>query len=148
MSTRTYVGAPVDERGQPVKDPPDEAWAKAMLDSATRIQRMGARPVIMQDTPDPAGANVPDCVAAHPTAVQRCALQVKNAVYDSRRAAIAAAAASAGIAVIDPTTWFCTDVVCPSIIGNTLVYRDGSHVATAYIKLLTPLLNGELQSVY
>ncbi|MEV8516726.1 SGNH hydrolase domain-containing protein [Dactylosporangium sp. NPDC051484] len=44
----------------------------------------------------------------------------------------------------DPTEWFCTDTLCPAIIGNALVYRDGSHVTTSYIKLLTPLLTAAL----
>jgi peptidoglycan/LPS O-acetylase OafA/YrhL len=144
MSTRTYLGAPVDERGQPVREPPDESWATALLDSAVRVRQLGARTVVMQDTPDPAGASVPDCVAAHPAAVQRCALKVATAIDGSRRAAIAAAAVRAGIAVIDPTSWFCTDTVCPPIVGNTLVYRDGSHITSTYIKLLSPLLDGEL----
>lgn len=29
-------------------------------------------------------------------------------------------------------------------MGNALVYRDNSHVAASYIRLLTPLLSGEL----
>jgi hypothetical protein len=101
--------------------------------------------VLMQDTPDPGGTSVPDCLAAHRTAIDRCALAVRSAIYDGRRTALAAAAKSAGMTVIDPTDWFCTDTVCPAVIGDTLVYRDGSHVSTTYIRLLTPLLGGELR---
>jgi len=144
MSTRTYESPPVDNSGQPVKGAPDQTWTKALLDSAQRIQQSGATTVIMQDTPDPAGVDVPDCVATHPKAVQQCALQVKKAVYANRRTAIATAAQAAGITVVDPTDWFCTVTVCPAIIGNALVYRDGSHVTDAYVQLLTPLLNGDV----
>jgi peptidoglycan/LPS O-acetylase OafA/YrhL len=144
MSTRTYLASPVDRNGQPVKGPPDQLWTTAMLEAATRVQRTGARVVLMQDTPDPGGTSVPDCVAARPTAVQRCALPVRTAIYDSRKAALVAAAGPAGMTVVDPTPWFCTDTVCPAIVGNTLVYRDGSHVTSTYLRLLSTLLDGEL----
>ena len=98
----------------------------------------------MQDTPDPRGTSVPDCIAAHPEAVQQCALKVATAIYATRVTANAEAAKAAGYTVIDPTEWFCTATVCPVIIGNALVYRDGSHVTTSYVKLLTPLLQAEL----
>ncbi len=144
MSTRTYLSAPVDARNVPVKGDADQLWTAAMIDSATRVQKLGARVALMQDTPDPGGTSVPNCVAAHTSAIDKCALAVKSVVYDGRRSALAAAAKSAGAAVIDPTGWFCTDTLCPAVIGDTLVYRDGSHVTATYVKLLAPLLGGEL----
>jgi peptidoglycan/LPS O-acetylase OafA/YrhL len=148
LSTRTYTDPPVDKSGAVTvgKAEADDAWAKALIRSAKRLQQLGARPVIMQDTPDPRGTSVPDCVAAHPDAVQQCALKVATAVYATRVTANADAAKEAGFTVIDPTAWFCTGAVCPVIVGNALVYRDGSHVTTSYIKLLTPLLQAELVS--
>jgi hypothetical protein len=133
MSTRTYTDPPVDAPGR--------SWAGALIATATRIAALGARPVVLQDTPDPRGAAVPDCVAAHPGAVTRCALAAGPALYPDRRAAIEAAARAEGVAVVDPAAWFCTAAVCPAIVGNTLVYRDGSHVTSTYIRLLTPLLS-------
>jgi peptidoglycan/LPS O-acetylase OafA/YrhL len=146
LSTRTYTDPPVDSRGAPTvdKSQADAAWAKATVDSATRLAKLGARPVIMQDTPDPRGVSVPDCVAAHPAAVTQCALKVPAAIYATRTAAIASAAQAAGVTVVDPTEWFCTPTVCPVIIGNALVYRDGSHVTASYIRLLTPLLTAAI----
>jgi hypothetical protein len=148
MSTRTYTDPPVDKAGAATvaKAEADTAWAQALIRSAKRIQQLGAQPVVMQDTPDPRGASVPDCVAAHPAAVQQCALKVPTAIYASRKVANEDAAKEAGFTVIDPTPWFCTGTVCPVIIGNALVYRDGSHVTTSYIKLLTPLLQAQLRS--
>ncbi|MET7425225.1 acyltransferase family protein [Dactylosporangium sp. NPDC005555] len=146
LSTRTYTDPPVDKSGAVTagKAEADSAWSKALIRSAKRLEELGARPVIMQDTPDPRGTSVPDCVAAHPEAVQQCALKVTTAIYASRRTANADAAAEAGYTVVDPTAWFCTATVCPVIVGNALVYRDGSHVTTSYVKLLTPLLQKAL----
>jgi hypothetical protein len=146
LSTRTYTDPPVDASGAPTADKTkaDTAWAAATMVSAVRLAKLGTKPIVMQDTPDPRGAAVPDCVAAHPAAVRQCALKVPTAIYATRKAAIATAAQAAGVAVLDPTEWFCTEAVCPAIIGNALVYRDGSHVTSSYIRLLTPLLTGAL----
>jgi peptidoglycan/LPS O-acetylase OafA/YrhL len=148
LSTRTYTDPPVDKSGAPTvgRAEADSAWSAALIRAAKRVQQLGARPVVMQDTPDPRGTSVPDCVAAHPEAVQQCALKVTTAIFATRRTANAEAAKAAGYPVIDPTDWFCTATICPVIIGNALVYRDGSHVTTSYIRLLTPLLQAELVS--
>jgi peptidoglycan/LPS O-acetylase OafA/YrhL len=140
ISTRTYASTPLGANGSA-----DEAWAAALTASTTRISESGGRPVIMQDTPDPRGLNLPECVSAHPTDVASCAMPVSSAIYTGRRNAIATAAGRAGVAVIDPTPWFCTSAVCPPIIGNAMVYRDASHVTATYMKLLTPLLAEELK---
>jgi hypothetical protein len=50
----------------------------------------------------------------------------------------------ANIPVVDPIRWFCADGTCPAIIGNTLVYRDYSHVSNAFMALLGPALNASL----
>jgi peptidoglycan/LPS O-acetylase OafA/YrhL len=144
VTGRNYSNAPVTEDGKHVKGRLENLWADALLATVGRIQALGARPIIMQDTPDPVSVDIPDCVAAHPAAVQKCGLPIRKAIPDNRRAAIAAMAAAAGVEVIDPKPWFCADVVCPVIVGDTLVYRDGSHATAAYVSLLTPLLEGEL----
>jgi peptidoglycan/LPS O-acetylase OafA/YrhL len=144
MSTRTYGSAPVDRDNRPVPGNPDQLWTTALMDTATRVQQTGARVVLMQDTPDPVAINVPECVAQYTKDVQTCSLPASRSIYASRRAAISAAAQAAAIPVIDPVPWFCTATDCPPIIGNTLVYRDDSHVSDTYVRLLTPLLAGQL----
>ncbi|GIH19271.1 acyltransferase family protein [Rugosimonospora africana] len=144
MSTRTYGLPPVDRDNHTIAGDSDQLWTTALMDTATRIQRLGARLAIMQDTPDPGRGNVPECVAQYTKDVQTCSLPLSTALYAGRRAATEAAARTASIPLIDPVPWFCTDTVCPPIIGNALVYRDNSHVAASYIRLLTPLLSSRL----
>jgi SGNH domain (fused to AT3 domains) len=43
--------------------------------------------------------------------------------------------------VIDPTSWFCADDKCLSVIGNYLVYRDQSHVTASCMRFLVPELS-------
>ena len=49
-----------------------------------------------------------------------------------------------GVVVIDPLPWFCTASICPPVVGNTLVYKDGSHMTTAYAEALAPVLGDHL----
>jgi hypothetical protein len=49
-----------------------------------------------------------------------------------------------GAKVIDPRDWFCTADVCPAVVSNLLVWKDGSHISTAYSAALTPLLDANL----
>jgi hypothetical protein len=53
---------------------------------------------------------------------------------------VADAVRAAGASVVDPTPWFCTPAVCPVVVGNTLVYRDDSHMTTNYSVALAGVL--------
>jgi len=35
--------------------------------------------------------------------------------------------------------------MCPAVVGNTLVYKDGSHMTTAYSEALAPVLGESLR---
>ena len=60
---------------------------------------------------------------------------------DSSREAVTAFTAAGGRATsIDLTDYYCTDTVCPAIIGGVLVYRDTSHVTNTWAKSLAPYL--------
>ena len=134
ISSRSANESPLNTAGSA-----DDAWAAAWLTTATLLEQLGARPVIIQDTPNP-GASIPDCISSDPLTIQRCNRDPRQALDAGRRDAIAALAARNGVPVIDPTPWFCTTTSCPAVVGNTLVYRDTSHVTATYMKLLAPML--------
>ncbi len=50
-----------------------------------------------------------------------------------------------GATSVDPTTWMCIDNRCPVIVSNLLVYRDESHISTAYSRWLAPALGAALR---
>jgi peptidoglycan/LPS O-acetylase OafA/YrhL len=117
----------------------DDAWAKAWTTTTRKLVRAGTRVVYLNDTPSPKG-DVPECLSVHPRAVQKCSQTRKLAAGSGRREMMTEAAAKAGATVVDTVPWFCTSTRCPVVVGNILVYRDGSHISTAYIRLLAPLL--------
>ncbi len=54
---------------------------------------------------------------------------------------LSAVGQSNGAVLIDLTKYYCTDSFCPSVIGETQVYRDtASHVTASYMKTLAPYL--------
>ena len=48
--------------------------------------------------------------------------------------------ASDGVGLIDLTDQFCDDERCYAVIGDVIVYRDGSHLSHEYATLLAPYL--------
>ncbi|MET8521979.1 acyltransferase family protein [Nocardioides sp. NPDC004968] len=49
--------------------------------------------------------------------------------------------------LVDLTHLFCGDEVCPAVIGNVIVYRDGNHITSRYARTLAPYLSRELARV-
>nr|WP_280526213.1 acyltransferase family protein [Couchioplanes caeruleus] len=122
----------------------DKLWLAGWIKTVDRIKKAGSVPVLLLDTPWPPNST-PECMVTNPSAVDKCSARVAEAFYEPvRRKAVAAKAASLGAKVIDSQGWFCTAEVCPAVIGNLLVWKDGSHISTAYSAALTPLLNASL----
>lgn len=45
---------------------------------------------------------------------------------------------------VDTSDWFCTDDVCPTIVGNIFVYRDRNHLSEPYLQTLVDPLSEAL----
>jgi peptidoglycan/LPS O-acetylase OafA/YrhL len=122
----------------------DQIWTQGWATTIRGLKEAADRLVLINDTPDPK-SSVPECVSAHLADVGACSTPVESAVKSpALRRMVAAAAAREGVLVVDPTGWFCTAHTCPAIVGNLLVYRDGSHVARAYAAALAPLLEARI----
>lgn len=49
-----------------------------------------------------------------------------------------------GAATIDMNEYFCSDDVCPLVIGGVIVYRDSHHISATYSDTLAPYLEEKL----
>ncbi|MBC7276542.1 acyltransferase family protein [Nocardioides sp.] len=49
--------------------------------------------------------------------------------------------------LVDLTHLFCEDRVCPAVVGNVIVYRDGNHLTARYARTLAPYLGQELARI-
>jgi peptidoglycan/LPS O-acetylase OafA/YrhL len=48
---------------------------------------------------------------------------------------------------IELTDYFCDDMTCPAVIGNVMVYRDGSHITATYARSLVPMLAEQIGGI-
>jgi peptidoglycan/LPS O-acetylase OafA/YrhL len=117
-------------------------WARATTTTVSALAEQGIRVVYIVDTPRRGGDQPgPECVAAHLDDVSNCITPLAEAQpFRAISSAISTAVARSGGVIIDPTSWFCADDQCPSVIGNYLVYRDQSHVTASYMRFLAPEL--------
>ena len=112
-----------------------------MADSVTALQKSGAKVALLADVPNPGRTDlVPDCLAAHQSDIQACAVPLTKAFIPGRTAEMDSAR-RAGATVVDPTPWFCTSITCPVVISNVIVFADGSHITGTYGAFLAPELN-------
>ncbi|MDQ1539312.1 MAG: hypothetical protein QOH29_38 [Actinomycetota bacterium] len=122
----------------------EAAWLTGTTSMVRDVESAGATVAWIGDTPQPKG-DAPDCVATKLKDVRPCMNNAVSAQPDpTRRTQTMKTAAAAGAQVIDPTSWACPGTVCPVVVGNLLVYRDNSHLSTAYVDWLAPLLAAQL----
>ena len=121
----------------------DQAWAAGWLATVQKVKATGAKPVLIEDSPFPR-TNVLNCLNASPEAVASCNPKRAAAVNRSRQDAIRRMADANGVQVVETTPWFCTDTVCPAIVGGIPVYRDTNHITATYSAFLGTVLGKEL----
>ena len=121
----------------------EDLWAAGLERSIREIEPLTDDVVVIGDTPRP-GSDVPVCLSDNLDDALACATPVEKAVGAKRMATERAVAADTGAAFLDPTSWVCPTSPCPAVIGNVLVYRDGSHMTTPFARALAPYLGPAL----
>jgi hypothetical protein len=124
-------------------------WARQTARTLGQLEHPGTAVVFVADTPAPKD-DVPTCVAAHLSDVTPCEVNRRDAYessayYADRHEQVNATLRADGVVVDDPIDWLCASSICPVIVGDTLVYRDDSHLTNTFSVLLAPLLERILQ---
>jgi hypothetical protein len=118
----------------------DRAWVDSLTRLVARLRSTtGARVLVLGPVSDPHSA-VPVCLSAHLSDTQACAPNRPIALNANGIAAEAAAVHAAGGRYAELSSLFCTQNVCPVIIGNDLVYRDDNHITVKYAQALGPIV--------
>jgi peptidoglycan/LPS O-acetylase OafA/YrhL len=88
------------------------------------------RVVVIGDPPSQ-GQQPVDCLLARHATMATCA---RSLTPDQRRvyASVARVTRRRGAAFIDTLGWFCSGNLCPMVIGNTVAYRDPTHITRTY----------------
>ena len=120
------------------------AMARGYADRWTELIEAGIPVVVILDNPGP-DQPIPECVADNRTDIGSCAFMLE-AAWSAAATQRRALEMSDDAHVIDMTAYICPDD-CPAVIGNVLVYRQGSHLTRTYIDSLAPVLADQLKAV-
>jgi hypothetical protein len=116
----------------------DQVWSAALgrtLDALQPLVDQGTRVVVLGDSAYPT-QDAALCLSANADDLQQCETPRSAGTFETHNAAEAATAAAAGATYVPVTQWFCTDEVCPPVVGTTAVYRDAYHMTRQYALLL------------
>ncbi|MCO8275664.1 acyltransferase [Actinoplanes sp. TRM 88003] len=120
----------------------DPLWVRGWQQTWHRLS--GTPMVLLQDTPLPKG-DAPECAAVNARRLAKCDRRVATAISERpRRDLVADAAQASGLRVLNPTPWLCARGICPIVVGNTLVYKDNSHLTVDYARALAPVVEQAL----
>jgi peptidoglycan/LPS O-acetylase OafA/YrhL len=127
-------------------DSTQEALVDGLASYWRTITDAGIPLVTLLDNPAPPNAPVYECVAAAPTNLASCSFELAGAVEASGAVAQRMAVAEVpGVGIMDMTSTICPDDGrCAAVIGNVLVYRQGSHLTKTFIDTAEPQLAAAL----
>jgi peptidoglycan/LPS O-acetylase OafA/YrhL len=114
-------------------------WREGLQGTVTEIESRGMKTVLMQDTPYP-GQDIPTCLSRSYTNIQQCSPSVGAAYRDDMNEMLVDFD-RAGQQVLWVKDWFCISTLCPTVVGNVLVYRDDNHMTVTFASLIAPLLD-------
>ncbi|MGN6128895.1 MAG: acyltransferase family protein [Nocardioidaceae bacterium] len=115
------------------------AYRRGYQDILQRWVDAGLRVVGIHDTPAP-GRPIPDCVAAHLDHLAACGGSRAEWEPDEPLAAAAKRVGGDRVSMVDLNDHICTETVCPAVVGDVVVYFDGSHLTATYNRTLAPYL--------
>jgi hypothetical protein len=125
--------------GEKTPEGTSEAWEAGLASIIQRVLPLTGRIVVLGDMPYPAEPGI-DCLTAHSNDVPECSTPRDEAVDDEHRAMERRVAERNGAEYVDVISWFCTDEICPAVIGGLTTQRDGFHVAENYAVWLSEAL--------
>lgn len=105
----------------------------------------GIAVVVILDNASPP-VDIPECVAANLHTVSNCDFARDKAVTASAAPIQRAAVQKAPHAkLVDLQDGICGLDTCPAVVGNILVYRQGSHLTNRYVESLTEWFDQRIQ---
>lgn len=135
------------------KDRPGEWGQRPLVEGLTsywrQLKERGVKIVVLLDNPKPKRAIWPvyECVAEHPESTKECSFGKQGGLNRSGAPPLELAAQELGLPVVDLSDYICPRQTCPPIVGNVLVYRQGSHLTNTYVRSLAPILTQRLRDV-
>lgn len=142
-----YAARAYDEHGAYI----EEAAVAGQTEAWQALENSGIEVLALLDNPHP--VSIPDsenqvygCVAENLDSLRACSFTTADGIEASGSPSMREAAnATDSVDVVDMNDWICSTSVCPAVIGNVLVYRQGSHLTDTYVRTLTAHLEDQLR---
>jgi hypothetical protein len=134
----------VPNPGDPASVASAEAMQAGLHSLWTALDRAGITIGVLLKNPKWADeTQVYECVARNRDHLTACARTPDTTIADMQRAAVASSATR--VHVVDLNPYVCSASTCPAVIGNVLVYRQGTHLTRTYVETLAPRLEAALE---
>lgn len=87
--------------------------------------------------------SIPSCLKQH--TIEQCSVKRQHALssevpWENEKNL------PSNVIFADLSDYFCSDTVCPPVIGEIIVYRDQHHVTASYAKTLAPILSPHIEA--
>jgi hypothetical protein len=126
----------------------DDAWVTGLAATVHAVAPSAGQTVVLGDIAYPVQEPA-DCLSAHANDFHVCdtprsgsvdEFGIPSGVYDDHNRREQQVAEQNGARYVSVTQWFCSDTVCPAIVGGLAVYRDYFHASPNYAYWLSNAL--------
>jgi hypothetical protein len=126
----------------------DDAWAAGLAATIRAVAPSTGQAVVLGDIAYPV-LEPADCLSAHANEIQVCdtprsgsvdEFGMPSGVFDDHNYREQQVAEQNGARYVSVTQWFCSDTVCPAVVGGLAVYRDYFHASPNYTYWLSNAL--------
>lgn len=135
-------------RSQALTDDSGTETVEALVEGMDRAYRplvdAGSTVVMLLDNPHP-GMQVYECVAEHLDDLEACTFAREDRLHSGGRDAQLLAAERYGYPTIETLDYICPTPTCFPVIGEVLVYRQGSHLTATYVESMAGVLEERIE---
>ncbi|MGH3434497.1 MAG: SGNH hydrolase domain-containing protein, partial [Thermocrispum sp.] len=127
-----------------------ETMVAGMKDRWSELTRAGISVAVLRDNPHPDEDISPvyECVDDHRENLAKCGFdRADGEDKGGGPAQLEAVEATPDVQLVDLNDYLCPGDVCPPVIGDVLVYRQGSHLTKTYVNSLAPRLERKLTPI-
>jgi hypothetical protein len=111
-----------------------QTWASGVQQLVERMQRVGARVVVLADTPNLA-FDPEECLTSPGSTLKACVGRPHEGLLEAN-AVTKRTAVDAGGAYLDVVSLVCRRGRCPLVVDRTMTFMDYSHVSAAWAEAL------------
>lgn len=125
------------------------ATAETLRPYWSELVNLGLKVIVIGANPHPpANQSIYQCLLRNQSDYLPCAFpRAEGIELSALPAQKKAAAEGAGVHLIDLTDYFCPRDLCPPVIGNVLVLRQGAHITNSYAQSLAPIISEKLEEL-